>query len=73
MFASKSGWQASRMVIPLSVATPLSDSLDSDIFLLNCLMPAQDRELLTDLVLLEARESRRNHWNGLIISTFYYS
>ena len=32
VFASKSGWQASRMVIPLSVATPLSDSLDSDVF-----------------------------------------
>ena len=32
VFASKSGWQASRMAIPLSVATPLSDSLDSNFF-----------------------------------------
>ena len=36
VFASKSGWKASRMVILLSVATPLSDSLDSDVFLSNC-------------------------------------
>ena len=28
VFALKSGWNASRMAIPLSVATPLRDSLD---------------------------------------------
>ena len=32
VFASKSGWQALRMAIPLSVATPLSDSLDTYVF-----------------------------------------
>ena len=42
-FASKSGWQTSRMTIPLSVATPLSDSLDSDIFLPNDLVLIKDR------------------------------
>ena len=53
VFASKSCWQASRMVIPLSVATPLSDSLDSDVFLLSCPVLIEDRELLADLVLLD--------------------
>ena len=33
VFASKSGWQASRMTIPLFVATPLSSSLGTGVFL----------------------------------------
>ena len=53
VFVSKSGWQASRMAIPLSVATPLSDSLDSDVFLPNCPVSIEGRELLADLVLLD--------------------
>ena len=32
VFALKSSWQALRIAIPLSVAIPLSDSLDSDVF-----------------------------------------
>ena len=56
VFASKSCWQASRIVIPLSVATPLSDSLDSDIFLSNCPMLIEGRELLADLVLLDVMD-----------------
>ena len=52
VFASKFDWQASRMAIPLSVSTPLSDSLDSDIFLSNCPVLIEDRELLADLVLI---------------------
>ena len=40
----------------LSIATPLNDSLDPNVILLNCLMPAKDRELLTNSVLLEARK-----------------
>ena len=47
--------------------------MDPDVIIPNCLMSTKDRELLTDLVLLEVRESRRNPWNGLIISVFYYS
>ena len=56
VFALKSGWQASRMAIPLSVATPLSDSLDSDIFLPNCPVLIEGRELLADLVLLDVMD-----------------
>ena len=56
VFALKSGWQASRMVIPLSVATPLSDSLDSDIFFPNCPVLIRDRELPVDLVLLDVMD-----------------
>ena len=56
VFASKLGWQASRMVIPLSVATPLSDSLDSDVFLPNYPVLIEGRELLADLVLLDVMD-----------------
>ena len=56
VFALKSGWQASRMAIPLSVVTPLSDSLDSDVFLSNCPVLFEGRELLADLVLLEVMD-----------------
>ena len=55
-FASKSGWQASRMAIPLSVATPLSDFLDSDIFLSSCPVLIESRKLLADLVLLDVMD-----------------
>ena len=56
VFASKSGWHASRMAIPLSVATPLSDSLDSDIFLPNLTVLIEARELLADFVLLDVMD-----------------
>ena len=56
VFASKSGWQTSRMVIPLFVVTPLSDSLDSDVFLSNCPVLIEGRELLADLVLLDVMD-----------------
>ena len=56
VFALKSGWQASRMAIPLSVATPLSDSLDSDVFLSNCPVLIEDREFPVDLVLLDVMD-----------------
>ena len=56
VFASKSGGQASRMAIPLTVVTPLSDSLDSDIFLSNCPVLIEGRELLVDLVLLDVMD-----------------
>ena len=53
VFASKSGWQALRMATPLSVATPLSDSLDTDVFLPSCPVLIEGKELLADLVLLD--------------------
>ena len=53
VFDSKSSWQALRMAIRLSVATPLSDSLDSDVFLSNCPVLIEGRELLAGLVLLD--------------------
>ena len=56
VFASKSGWKSLRMAIPLSVATPLSDSLNSDVFLPNCLVLIKGRELLADLVLLDVMD-----------------
>ena len=31
-FASRMAWQPSKMLFPLSVATPLSDELETDIF-----------------------------------------
>ena len=41
------------MAIPLSVVTPLSDSLDSDVFLSNCPVLFEGREMLMDSVLLD--------------------
>ena len=41
-----------RMITPLSVATPLSDPLDTDIIFLRCPVLVEDREFPVDLVLL---------------------
>ena len=38
------------MCTTLSVATPLSDSLDSDVFLLNCHVLNEGRDLPVDLI-----------------------
>ena len=42
-----------RMTTPLSVATPLSDLLDTDTIFLRCLVLVKGRELPVDLVLLD--------------------
>ena len=44
------------MAIPLSVAIPLSDSLDTDVFLLGCPVLIEGRELPADLVLLDVMD-----------------
>ena len=44
------------MAISLSVATPLSDSLDTDVILPSCPMLIEGRELLADLVLLDVMD-----------------
>ena len=41
------------MLFHLSVATPLSDELETDVFFPTCPVLAEDRELLTDFVLLD--------------------
>ena len=41
------------MLFPLSVVTPLSDELEIDIFFPSCPVLVEDRELLTDFVLLD--------------------
>ena len=46
-------WQASKMLFPLSVVTPLSDELEIDIFFPSCPVLVEGRELLADLVLLD--------------------
>ena len=53
IFASRMAWQASRMLFPLSVATPLSDELEIDIFFPSCPVLVEGRGLLADLVLLD--------------------
>ena len=52
IFTSKVSWQAERMITLLSVATPLSDLLDIDIFL-GCPVLVENREFPVDLVLLD--------------------
>ena len=44
------------MVVPLSIFTPLSDSLDKDVFLPECPILVGSRELPIDLVLLDVME-----------------
>ena len=44
------------MIIPLSIATPLSDSLDTYVFLPSCPVLIEGRELLADLVLLDVTD-----------------
>ena len=46
-------WQPSKLLFSLSVATPLSDELETDIFFPSFLMLVEGRELLADLVLLD--------------------
>ena len=44
------------MLFPLSVMTPLSDELETDIFFPSCPVLVEGRELLADLVLLDVLE-----------------
>ena len=44
------------MAIPLSIAKPLSDSLDTDVVLLGWPVLIEGRELLADLVLLDVMD-----------------
>ena len=46
-------WQPSRLLFPLSVVTPLSDELETDIFFPSCHVLVDGRELLADLILLD--------------------
>ena len=41
------------MLFPLSVATPFSDELETDIFFPSCPVLVEFRELLADFVLLD--------------------
>ena len=49
-------WQVVRMMTPLSVAMPLSDSLDFDIIFLRYRVLVKGRELPVDLVLLDVMD-----------------
>ena len=53
VFASKVACQPSRMLYPLSVATPLSDELETDVFFPSCPVLIERRELPADLVILD--------------------
>ena len=53
VFASKVACQPSRMLYPLSMATPLSDELETNVFFPSCPVLIEGRELPADLVLLD--------------------
>ena len=53
VFASKVACQPSRMLYSLSVATPLSEELETNVFFPSCPVLVEGRELPTDLVLLD--------------------
>ena len=56
IFASRMEWQPSKMLFPLSVTTPLSDELETDIFFPSCPVLVEGRELLANLILLDVLE-----------------
>ena len=53
VFASKVACQPSRMLYSLSVATPLSEELETNVFFPSCPVLVEGRELPADLVLLD--------------------
>ena len=53
VFASKVVCQPSRMLYSLSVATPLSEELEMNVFFPSCPVLVEGRELPVDLVLLD--------------------
>ena len=53
VFTSRMEWQPSKLLFPLSVVTPLSDELETDIVFPSCIVLVKGRELLVDLVLLD--------------------
>ena len=53
VFASRMNWQPSKLMVPLFVATPLSDEPETDILFPSCLVLVEGRELRADLVLLD--------------------
>ena len=53
VFASRVACQPSRMLYSLSVATPLSEELETNVFFPSCPVWVEGRELLADLVLLD--------------------
>ena len=56
VFASRMEWQPSKMLFPLSVTTPLSDELETDVFFPSCPVLVEGRELLANLILLDVLE-----------------
>ena len=53
IFASKMGWQPSKLLVPLSVATSLINELETNIVFSSCPVLVEGRKLLADLVLLD--------------------
>ena len=53
MFASKVACQPFRILYPLSVATPLSEELETNVLFPSCSVLVEGKELPADLVLLD--------------------
>ena len=53
VFTSRMEWKPSKLLFPLSVVTPLSDELETNIFFPSYSVLVEGRELLADLVLLD--------------------
>ena len=53
VFALKVAYQPSSMLYPLSVATPLSEELETNVFFPSCSVSVEGKELPADLVLLD--------------------
>ena len=53
IFAWKMSWQTVRIIISLSVAIPLSDSLNTGAIFLGCPVQVEGRQFPVELVLLD--------------------
>ena len=53
IFTSRMNWQPLKLMVPLSMATPLSDELETNIVFLSYPVLVEGQELRADLVLLD--------------------
>ena len=66
VFASRMEGHPSKMLFPLSVTTPLSDELETNIFFPSCPVLVEGRELLADLILVGCVRIRCDLRDGLV-------
>ena len=72
VFTLRMEWQPSKMLFPLSVATPLSDELETDVFFPSCPVLVEGRELLANFFFVGCVRIRCYLRDGLVGSTLCF-